>query len=113
LKIKIFPKWELYDRIAMRIINAGKLKTFGERHRDATERAWAWFYDVQAAEWKKPIDIKKEHSTADVLADNRVVFNIKGNRYRIVVRINYEKQLVEIRFAGAHAEYDHIDASTI
>jgi mRNA interferase HigB len=97
----------------MRIINAGKLKTFGEKHRDATDRAWAWYYDVQAATWKKPIDIKKDHSTADVLADNRVVFNIKGNRYRIVVRINYEKQLVEIRFAGTHAEYNHIDAITI
>ena len=97
----------------MKIINAGKLRIFGERHRDAKDQAWAWYYDVQAAEWKKPIAIKRQYSTADVLADNRVVFNIKGNRYRIVVRINYEKQLVDIRFAGTHAEYDRINATTI
>jgi mRNA interferase HigB len=63
--------------------------------------------------WKHPNDIKSEYPSASILADNRVVFNIKGNSYRLIVKINYSHQMVWIRFVGTHTEYDKIDATKI
>ena len=73
----------------------------------------AWFQETGHVEWRNPKDIKREYPSASILADNRVVFNIKGNHYRLVVRINYDYQMVWIRFIGTHAEYDKIDATKI
>ncbi len=73
----------------------------------------AWHADVKQANWRSPSDIKKVYRNASILANNRVVFNIKGNTYRLVAAIQYEFGIVYIRFVGTHREYDHIDAATV
>ncbi len=73
----------------------------------------AWLDDVEDAKWKTPADIKRRHRTADVLPGNRVVFNLGGNDVRIVTVIDYIRQVVLIRWAGRHKDYDKIDAPTI
>jgi mRNA interferase HigB len=73
----------------------------------------AWCRQVLAADWSKPSDLKSEIGSASILKDGRVVFNIAGNKYRIVAWINYPYRVVYIRFVGTHAQYDRIDAQTI
>jgi mRNA interferase HigB len=97
----------------MRIISRKILREFWERHPDAESFLRAWHADVKQADWKSPADIKRVYRHASFLVDNRVVFNIKGNTYRLVVMINYGFRIVYIRFVGTHQEYDRIDASTI
>ncbi len=94
----------------MRVLSRKTLMEFWTKHPDS-ERSW--FSEVQKATWRSPADIKNEHPSASFLAGNRIVFNIKGNRYRLIVRINYSYGQVFIRFLGTHAEYDSIDASTV
>ena len=72
-----------------------------------------WVSVVKAADWSKPTDIKDMFRSADILANDRVVFNIGGNKYRLVVAVHYRGQRVYIRFVGTHAEYDRIDAVTV
>jgi len=84
-----------------------------QKHTISKSAMQAWIAEVSHAEWKKPIDIKEIYSSADFLPGNRVVFNIKGNRFRIIVKINYAVGIVSVRFAGTHAEYDRIDAEKI
>ncbi len=97
----------------MRIIAKKILREFWERHADAEQALKAWYYDVKHADWKNPDDIRKTYATASILANNRVVFNIRRNNYRFVVDINYDFGIVYIRFIGAHQEYDQIDAERI
>ncbi len=97
----------------MRIISKKILREFWEKHIDSTQQLKSWFQETSVADWKSPKQIKKDYPSASFLADNRVVFNIKGNKYRIVVRINYEYSMVWIRFIGTHAEYDKIDSTKI
>ena len=97
----------------MRVIARKTLKDFWEAHADAEEPLRAWFHEAQAADWKSFQDIRAAHRTADVLPGNRVVFDIKGNRYRLVVRMHYNTRIVFIRFLGTHADYDRINAATI
>ncbi|WP_263595901.1 type II toxin-antitoxin system HigB family toxin [Wenzhouxiangella sp. W260] len=73
----------------------------------------AWYREALKADWSMPSDVKVQFGTASILRDGRVVFNIAGNKYRLVVWINYAYAVVYIRFIGAHAEYDSIDAQTI
>lgn len=97
----------------MRVIARKTLREFWLRHADTEQQLKAWFHEAEAAEWKSFNDIKMRYRSADVLPGNRVVFNIKGNAYRLVVKINYRIGLVFIRFVGTHAEYDNIDAVNI
>jgi mRNA interferase HigB len=97
----------------MRVITRQRLSQFWEKHKDAEEPLKAWFKEAEHARWKTPSDIKSRYSTADFLGNNRVVFNIKGNRYRLIVQIHYNTQVVYIRFTGTHQEYDRIDAEKI
>lgn len=97
----------------MRIISRKALREFWERHPDARQALQAWYADAKRATWKTPADIKNVYRNASFVASNRVVFNIKGNRYRLVVVIQYEHGIVYIRFVGTHQEYDRIDAVTI
>ncbi len=97
----------------MRIIAKKTLRDFWEKHTDSEEQLKAWYHETEKANWLTPNDIKKEHKTASFLKNNRVVFNIKGNNYRLIVRINYDYGIIWIRFIGTHAEYDKIDASVI
>lgn len=93
----------------MRIIAKKALRDFWERHRDAEESLLAWYREVEQEDWDTPAKVKKKYRSASIVADNRVVFNIKGNNYRLVVKINYGARLVFIRFVGTHAEYDRIN----
>jgi mRNA interferase HigB len=89
------------------------LRDFWTRHTESTQALQAWFHEVCEADWKTPADIKKEYPSADILPGNRVVFNIKGNHFRLIVKIHYNTGIVFVRFVGTHAEYDRVDATTI
>ncbi|SDJ90408.1 MULTISPECIES: type II toxin-antitoxin system HigB family toxin [Bradyrhizobium] len=100
----------------MRVIALSTIKAFlkrGEGVADANEPVMAWFRQVRQADWTKPADVKRDIRSASILKDGRVVFNIAGNKYRIVVWINYPYRVVYIRFIGTHRQYDVIDAQTI
>ncbi len=97
----------------MRIISRRTLREFWDVHPEAAIALQTWFHDVERASWVGPADVKMVYRNASFLADNRIVFNIKGNRYRLVVAVEYQYSLVYIRFVGTHAEYDRIDAATI
>jgi len=97
----------------MRVISRRILREFWEQHADAQQTLQTWHRDVSQASWQSPADIKAVYHNASILANNRVVFNIKGNHYRIVVVVVYKHGIVYIRFVGTHSEYDQIDAETI
>ena len=97
----------------MRILSTGTLSDFWERHPDAAAPLQAWVAEVKQASWRTPADLKGRYPRASVIGGGRVVFRIKGNRYRLVARINYERQDVLIKFIGTHAEYDRIDAEEV
>ncbi len=82
-------------------------------HQDAKGALEAWYYEAKNAQWASPADVKAQYRSASILNDNRVVFNIAGNKYRLIVRINYDSKTVFIRFIGTHREYDKIDAEVI
>ena len=95
-------------------INARKaLREFWELHPDAKQALQAWYADVKRADWQSPVDIRDVFRNASIVANNRVVFNIKGNKYRLVVAVRYEYRLIYIRFVGTHQEYNKIDVTTI
>lgn len=95
----------------MRVIAKRTLRDFWEKHADSEQQLKAWYHEAEQANWKSPNDIKKGYPSASILEDNRMVFNIKGNNYRLIVRINYNYGIVWIRFIGTHAEYDKVDAT--
>ncbi len=100
----------------MRIIAVSTLKAFLGRspaYADARDPMMAWVRQVKAADWASPAVVKDAVRSASILRDGRAVFNIAGNKYRIVVWINYPYRVVYIRFVGTHAQYDGIDAQTI
>ena len=100
----------------MRIIALSTLKAFWESnpgHADAKEPVLAWYRHTLKADWASPAAVKADFGNASILRDNRVVFNIAGNKYRLVVWINYPYRVVYIRFLGTHAQYDRIDAQRI
>ena len=99
----------------MRIIALSTLKNFWEAtaNADAKEQLLAWHRFALTADWATPADIKADLRSASILQDGRVVFNIAGNKYRLVVRINYPYRVIYIRFIGTHAQYDAIDPQTI
>lgn len=100
----------------MRIIALSTLKTFWEEnpeHQDAREPALAWYRHALRADWGTPAEVKQDFRNASILKDGRVVFNIAGNKYRLVVWINYAYRVVYIRFVGTHKQYDQIDVGTI
>ncbi len=97
----------------MRIIALGTLRDFWIKHPDALEPLSAWYAIASRVRWASPVDVKAAYRNASFLADNRVVFNIKGNDYRLVVAMHYNRQIVYIRFIGTHRQYDQIDASKV
>ena len=97
----------------MRIISRKALKEFWEQHPDAQQPLLAWYIDAKHVLWKSPADIKDVYRNASFIANNRVVFNIKGNKYRLIAAIQYEYSIVYVRFVGTHRQYERIDASTI
>lgn len=85
---------------------------FSEVHPQAKAPLDSWFNEAKHSDWKTPADVKLRYSTASFLRDNRIVFNISGNKYRLLCRVNYTTAIIYILFVGTHAEYDRIDAST-
>lgn len=96
-----------------RIFAKGALRDFWENRPDAEQYLKTWYDTAINADWKSPSDIKKSYANASVLKSGRIVLNIRGNNYRLVTKINFEKQWIFIRFIGTHEEYDKIDANTI
>ncbi len=97
----------------MRIISRKTLREFWGKHPSANLPLKAWYADAKQAHWRSPNDIKKTYRNASIVANSRVVFNIKGNDYRLVAAINYQFSVVYIRFVGTHKEYDEIDVTKI
>lgn len=99
----------------MRVIAVPSLKSFWENplYSDAEQPLKAWDEEACKADWQQPADIKAQFRSASILKDRRVVFNIKGNDYRLVVAVSYNMQLVFIKFVGTHKQYDPIDAQTV
>ena len=89
------------------------MRDFWTAHSDSEQQLKTWFKETSNAEWKNPNEVKKDYPSASILTDNRIVFNIKGNNYRLIVRINYPYQMMWIRFIGTHSDYDKINATEI
>ncbi len=109
----------MLESIAVRVIARSTLVRFagslrGQKGQTAVKAALdAWFHEVRRARWRNPAEVKRRYSTASVVGADRVVFNIKGNHYRLVAAIDYERQIVFIKWIGAHRNYDRIDARTV
>jgi mRNA interferase HigB len=85
----------------------------GHKDQKAVESALnSWFYEVQDADWKVPTDVTRSYANASIVGD-RVVFNVKGNSYRLIVAVDYRRQIVFIKWLGTHAAYDEIDVKTV
>lgn len=97
----------------MRIIAKRTLREFWETHTDSEQQLLAWYRETLKAEWNSPNEIKQAYTSASILKNSRVVFNICGNKYRLVVDINYNRKWLFIRFVGTHKEYDKIDVNTV
>ena len=97
----------------MRVIAKKILRDFWTKHPDCEQQLKSWYKEAENASWTNMNRIKKDYPSASILADNRIVFNIKGNNYKLIVRINFYYQMVWIRFIGTHAQCDKIDATTI
>ena len=97
----------------MRVIAKKIPRDFWVTHTDCEQQLKSWYQEASTAQWKNPNEIKKVFPSASILNDHRVVFNLKGNNYRLVVKINYEYQMIWIRFIGTHSEYDKINAEKI
>jgi mRNA interferase HigB len=97
------------------IVSVRTLKTHWEKpdRKDSEQQLKAWYQEVKNAEWKNPNDVKSKYKSSSIIGDNRIVFNICGNKYRLVIKINYATQWIFIRFVGNHEEYDKIDVTTI
>lgn len=97
----------------MRVIAKKILREFWDKHHDSEHQLKTWYKEASKAIWTDPTEIKSEYSKASILKGAGVVFNICGNKYRLVVDINYERQWLFIRFIGTHTEYAKIDANKI
>jgi mRNA interferase HigB len=97
----------------MRVIAVSTLRDFWQRYPDAEQPLKAWYEEATTATWTQPADIKAQYRSASVLKNRRVVFNIKGNDYRLIVAVAYKLQVVYVKFVGTYKEYDAVDAETI
>jgi len=99
----------------MRIISKKTLKDFYEQkqYTDSKNPLESWYQEVLKTDWNNPNEVKKQFGNASVIGDNRIVFNIHGNKYRLIVKINYFAKIIFIRFIGTHKQYDNINATEI
>ncbi|MBL7892797.1 MAG: type II toxin-antitoxin system HigB family toxin [Bacteroidia bacterium] len=97
----------------MNIVAFRTLRAFYEKHEDCETQLKTWYKKAVSDNWKSPKEIKADYPSASIITDNRVVFNIKGNEYRLIVKFNYKYGWAWIRFIGTHAQYDKINAETI
>lgn len=97
----------------MRIVAKRALREFWREHADAEQPLKTWYVHVKAAKWQRPADIRSTFGAADFIAGNRVIFDIGGNKYRLIGKVNYRRHVVFIRFVGTHKDYDRIDPETV
>jgi mRNA interferase HigB len=97
----------------MRVISRKKLREFAAKHPPAKAPLDAWYAEASRADWGSFADVKTRYGSADVVAGNRVIFNIGGNKYRLIAKLAYKSRTLYVRFVGTHAEYDQTDAETI
>ncbi|MGD2036155.1 MAG: type II toxin-antitoxin system HigB family toxin [Bacteroidales bacterium] len=97
----------------MRVVAEKILREFWEKYTDSEEQLKTWYKEASKADWNNPTEIKDEYAKASILKSGRVVFNICGNKYHLIVDINYKRHWVFIRFIGTHKEYDKIDADKV
>ena len=97
----------------MRVIAKRTLREYWEQNPDSEQQLLSWYREALKSEWENPNQIKKQYASASILKNSRVVFNICGNKYRLIVEINFQRKWIFIRFIGTHKEYDKIDANTI
>ena len=97
----------------MRVISRKMLREYWGQHPESEQPLLAWYREVEQAEWSSPAGVRERFPNASIVGDNRVVFRIRGNNYRIVVRIFYPAKLVYLRFVGTHSEYDRINAEEV
>ncbi|MGB0978043.1 MAG: type II toxin-antitoxin system HigB family toxin [Croceimicrobium sp.] len=97
----------------MKIFSRGTLRDFWEKHEDCELQLKAWYRETEKSNWDSINELRRDYPSASILKDNRIVFNIKGNVYRLIVKFNFEYKLAWIRFIGTHAEYDRIKANEI
>lgn len=110
----LLPKWELcYLLVGVRIIARRTLERAWTKYRDAEGSLKAWFKEVETAIWTGPEDVRRRYPTASIVGDERIVFNIRGNTYRLVATVNYRAKIVYIKFFGTHAAYDRIDVARV
>lgn len=100
-------------QLNVRVIAKRTLREFWGKHADCEQQLKSWYRETEKAQWKKINELKREYPSASILKDNRIVFNIKGNDYRLIVKFNFDYQICWIRFIGTHAEYDKINANEI
>jgi len=96
-----------------RIFAKSTLRQFWEKFPDSEQYLKTWYDTAMSSNCKSPMDVKQSYANVSILKESRIVFNIKGNSYRLVAKFNFEKQWIFIRFIGSHNEYDKIDANTI
>ena len=96
-----------------RIFAKSTLRDYWEKHNDVEQYLKTWYNTAMSSEWKTPNDVKQTYANASILKNGRIVFNIKGNTYRLIVKFNFEKQWAFIKFIGTHSEYDKINANEI
>lgn len=97
----------------MRVIAKKILREFWAKHPDCEQQLKSWFREAERGEWRNTNEIKREYPSASILRNNRIIFNIKGNNYRLIVKINFQYQMMWIRFIGTHKDYNKIDANSI
>jgi mRNA interferase HigB len=113
-RLHLLPIWERARSCpCVRVIKRKTLQESWTKYSDAEGPLKAWFAETVVADWASPEDIRAQYRTASIVGDERVVFNIKGNKYRLVVAVNYRAHLVFIMFFGTHAEYNRIDVETV
>ncbi len=97
----------------MRVISRKALREFWQKHADSEEQLKSWYRETEKATWKNINELKTDYPSASILKDNKIVFNIKGNNYRLIVKFNFDYQISWILFVGTHAEYDNINANEL
>lgn len=97
----------------MRILKRGTIRDFWEAHPDAEQALKSWYREADRSDWGTPHDVKAAYGNASIIGNSRIVFNIAGNKYRLIVKFNYAYRVGYIRFIGTHTEYDDIDAESI
>ena len=107
----MFPSWEHTHQV--RVIAQRTLRAFWEKHPKAEQPLRSWLQEMKRGSFRRPPDVRRQYRSADFVGDDRVIFNIGGNKYRLVVHMSYRRQIAFIKFIGTHKQYDRIDAATI